>query len=245
MQQSLVSVVIANHNYGHFIGHAIESVAAQTHGSLELIVVDDGSTDNSVQEVKGLKTLLVERFTEFKLIEQPAKRGFNAALNIGINYVKGDLTILFDSDDIMFPTYVERTVRELLERVPSGVGFVYTNSVLIDNDGNRIQEGLSHSFDAELLQTKSYIPGCAATLTHVLRPIFPLDETITVGGKHLRWQQIVASGYKGMHIAEPLFYYRMHDSNHSGIGKKVIAARDGLGNKPAMLDGYWNPVPLK
>jgi hypothetical protein len=67
----------------------------------------------------------------------------------------------------------------------------------------------------------------------------PYDETIRKGTKHHKWKRIVANGWRGLHIPEPLFSYRMHEGNLSGIGKRVIAeVEQGVGGE-RILSGYW------
>jgi hypothetical protein len=139
---------------------------------------------------------------------------------------------------MIFPEYVATTANVLLKHRCNGVGFVYSDSILVDKDGTKVEEGHSNKFDIELLQSKSYIPGCAATLTEALKMVLPLDEAIKVGTKVHRWRKIVAQGFSGTYISEPLFYYRMHDHNTSGIGKRVLAdVSKGVRNP--LLSGYW------
>ncbi len=78
-------------------------------------------------------------------------------------------------------------------------------------------------FDPELLlaHDKRYIPETAPTVTSVLRAVLPFDEAITIHTKQHKWKKIVRAGWKGVYFPEPLFYYRMHEHNKSGIGKKV------------------------
>ena len=112
----LVSVVIPNHNGEQFIAECIESVLGQTYKEIEIIVVDDHSTDRSVLEISkyaGRVTLL-----------NSSQRGACFARNLGIQSAKGPLIALLDSDDIWMPTKLEKQV-ELIET--KGLGLVYCN----------------------------------------------------------------------------------------------------------------------
>lgn len=91
-----VSVVVCNHNYGHFIEQAIESALNQTHPPLEVVVVDDGSTDDSVQRAKAIGHPLVRLITQ-------ANGGQMAAYNTGFAAVSGDVVVFLDSDDRLLP----------------------------------------------------------------------------------------------------------------------------------------------
>ena len=242
----LVSVLVTNYNYGGYIEQAVKSVAAQTYNPLELIIVDDCSSDNSREVIERLVSEFNSRFKVPKLFYRDTRGGFSASLNTGFPHVQGEVTIFFDADDILFPTYIQRTTELLLTRRLEGVGFVYTHSILIDENGNPILgsdnkpiERPSARFDAELLKEHSYIPGCGATLTEALQKVFPFDETIQRGEKHARWQAIVSKGYSGLYIPEPLFHYRQHPYNLSGVGlrtKSQIAA-GGINNH--LLEVPW------
>src|SRR5947209_13220762 len=97
-----VSVIIPTYNHGRFIADAIESVLAQTYPVSEIIVVDDGSTDET-QEV-------VEKFGEkVRYIEQ-ANAGVSAARNTGIENSDGDLVAFLDADDTWLPEKIEKQV---------------------------------------------------------------------------------------------------------------------------------------
>ncbi len=244
--KDLVTILIPNFNYGRFIDATLQSVLQQTYRPLELIVVDDGSTDNSRQIIDSFIERVKKEGIHLRDPLYLAKNiGTNGALNRVIPLINGDVTIILDSDDSIFPQYVERTISALLKNKSNGVGFVYTDDILINESGGvlRNKDGREvrlpfRDFDAELLQTKSYIPGCAAILTDALKVVLPLEESIRKHTKHLRWKKIVERGYKGVHISEQLFFYRMHDNNNSGIGvdvKDKIASGQPVGE----ISDYW------
>ena len=100
----LVSVVIPCYNQAHFLGEAIESVLAQRYTNLELIVVDDGSTDNTSE--------VASRYEEVRLIRQENK-GLAGARNRGREEARGEYVVFLDSDDRLLANAVEIGVREL------------------------------------------------------------------------------------------------------------------------------------
>ena len=100
------SVVIPLYNKGREIARTLGGVAAQTYTPLEVIVVDDGSTDDSARVVEGLDLPGV------RLIRQP-NGGVSAARNRGIAEAKGDYIALLDADDYWKPEYLERTLSRL------------------------------------------------------------------------------------------------------------------------------------
>jgi len=98
----LVTVIIGNYNYGRFIDRAIENVLDQTYRNVELIVVDDGSTDNSREVIDRYDGKLLKIYKE--------NGGHAAAINVGFERSQGDVICLLDSDDYYAPIKLERTV---------------------------------------------------------------------------------------------------------------------------------------
>ena len=103
----LVSVVIPCWNQAHYLGEAIESVLAQSHPRLELVVVDDGSEDNSHE--------VAARYPGVRCLRQP-NRGVAAARNRGFAETTGEHVVFLDADDRLLPGALEVGVRELAEQ---------------------------------------------------------------------------------------------------------------------------------
>lgn len=98
----LVSIIINNYNYGRFLGEAIESALNQTYPHLEVIVVDDGSTDNSPKIIAHYKDKIIPVLKE--------NGGQASAFNAGFAATKGDIICLLDADDIALPEKVAEVV---------------------------------------------------------------------------------------------------------------------------------------
>jgi len=99
---STVSVVIPTFNYARFLGRALDSALGQTHAPSEIIVVDDGSTDDT--------PAVLERYSGLVKVHRQSTCGASAARNAGIALSTGDLIALLDSDDRWLPTKLERQV---------------------------------------------------------------------------------------------------------------------------------------
>jgi len=125
-----VSVVIPCFNQGHFLAEAIDSVRAQTYSLHEVIVVDDGSLDNSY-EVAG-------RYPDVQRL-RPRHRGVAASRNLGLARARGDFIVFLDADDRLLPHAIERGVAALSKRpqIAAAVGM----SRDIGDDGEVIGEG--------------------------------------------------------------------------------------------------------
>ncbi|MEN3973481.1 glycosyltransferase family A protein [Emcibacter sp. SYSU 3D8] len=237
---NLLTVVMPNYNYGRFIDEAIRSVAQQTYAPIELIVVDDASTDDSVAVATETLSKVTNLF-DTKLIALPENVGKLGALNRALSHVRGEYFMIQDSDDLLTPEYAARTIAELIEarKTDPSIGFIYTDCTLISQTGEILDRGKSTPFDPRLLEEYSFVPEPAMCLARPVLEAGPYDEAIRKGTKHHKWRRIVANGWMGKHLAEPIFYYRMHDKNMSGIGKRVIEEVEKGQRGHRILSGYW------
>src|SRR5262245_26112686 len=121
-----VSIVIASYNYGQYLNQALDSVRAQTHSDWEAIIVDDGSTDESVRIASGYLT-----DPRFRLLERPHE-GQPVTKNIGIAAARGDFIAFLDADDRWHPAKLAKQLRIMGQ---SQVGVVYSRRRLIDSSG--------------------------------------------------------------------------------------------------------------
>lgn len=118
MTSPTVSVIIPVYNRQDVIQRAVESVLRQTYTSLELLVVDDGSTDATVQRVREYSD------PRLQVLEQPENRGANAARNRGLKSADGSLIAFLDSDDRWYPKKLERQVQQMHDTADD-VGIVH------------------------------------------------------------------------------------------------------------------------
>ena len=106
----LVSVIITNYNYEKYLARTIDSVLQQNYPVKELIVVDDGSTDNSCQIINGYGSRIISIFQE--------NRGMTSATNAGFSASRGDIIFILDSDDTFSPLKVQTMVNYFLQVMP-------------------------------------------------------------------------------------------------------------------------------
>jgi glycosyltransferase involved in cell wall biosynthesis len=218
---SLISVVIPSYNHAAYIGKAVESVLGQTHRELELIVIDDGSTDASLEYLRCIAD------PRFQLVEQ-ANAGAHNAINRGLAMAKGDYLAILNSDDIFNP---ER-LRVSLEALAIGkADLVSTWIEVIDAEGRvlGVKEGwhnmlpwpiarpqhsfaVSDSFAKNLLMTNF-----VSTTSNVL---FSRRLYERIGGmRNLRfahdWDFLLraARDFECKLLPHPLMQYRIHSSN--------------------------------
>jgi len=122
-----ISVISPTYNRAHLITRAVHSVLNQTYQDFEYIVVDDASTDNTEEVIKGFKD---ERI---KYIKHEKNRGPSAARNTGIKAAKGEYIGFLDSDDEWLPEQAEKQVSKFLES-PDNVGVIYCGHVVISDE---------------------------------------------------------------------------------------------------------------
>jgi glycosyltransferase involved in cell wall biosynthesis len=108
----LVSVVICNYNYGQLLGEAIASALTQSYGNVEVIVVDDGSKDNSREVLEKYQSKVTCLYTRHQ--------GQAMALWAGVKISHGDIICFLDSDDVWFPTKIEEIVAVFRKREDVG-----------------------------------------------------------------------------------------------------------------------------
>ena len=154
-QNFLVSVIIPNYNYAHLISETIDSVKSQTFPNFECIIVDDGSTDNSVEVI----TNWIKNDHRFILL-QKTNGGLSSARNEGIKIAKGKYIAFLDSDDLWEKDKISSQLDKLKE---SEFDVVFSNSITFENN-QTLKETI---FDLRYLDVYEFlasnpIPGCAS-----------------------------------------------------------------------------------
>lgn len=131
--QKLISIIIPCYNHENFIQACIQSVIAQDYKNIELIIIDDGSKDNSVQKIEEMRALCEERFVKFKFFHRPNK-GLSATLNEALTYSSGIYISIIASDDIMYDATKTTKQIEFLEKDPNCVG-VFSGAAILKKNG--------------------------------------------------------------------------------------------------------------
>jgi len=132
VEAPLVAVVIPVYNAESTLAHTVESVTNQTHRNLEILLVDDGSTDASPE----IAQRLAEQDARIRVIRQ-ANQGVAATRNNGARAAKADYIAFLDNDDLWHPTKIEKQLAILIERGPD-YGFVYAPCRIIGTDDSHI-----------------------------------------------------------------------------------------------------------
>jgi len=122
----LASIIITSYNYEKFLPRAIDSALQQTYPVKEIIVVDDGSTDNSRAIITGYGNRITPVFKE--------NGGLISATNAGFTASRGEIIFFLDADDIFFPHKVETMVNYFLRVMPQNPAVLISHSLEVTND---------------------------------------------------------------------------------------------------------------
>lgn len=218
-----VSVIIPAYNAMTYLQETLESVLQQTFTDFEVLIVDDGSSDNIVQWANGLTDDRV------KFISQ-SNQGVSTARNLAISKANGDYIAFLDADDLWERTKLEKQA-QFLDDNPT-VGLVATWMILTDEQGN---PGAEVKIDfkqgnirKELIEI-SLIP--CGSIPMVRRVCFDkvglFDPTLRFGEDWEMWTRIAADYDFGL-IKETLVYYRQHSKNSSKNSQQILPDFDRL-----------------
>ncbi len=131
-EQPLVSIIIPCYNHANFVQDCIQSVIAQTYQNIELIIIDDGSKDETVEKIQKLVTQCTERFVKFEFRHRPNK-GLSATLNEALEWCQGEYFSAIASDDMMLNDKIEIQIDFLKNSIDSTIVGVFGGYNLIDD----------------------------------------------------------------------------------------------------------------
>jgi glycosyltransferase involved in cell wall biosynthesis len=197
-----ISVIIPCYNHGRYLPEALASVVAQTFGDWEVVIVDDGSTDDSAEVAERL----IAGYPHYRMrLLRQANQGLSASRNNGIHQARGVYILPLDADDQIEPGMLAATL-EVLERRPE-VGFVYTDVHMFGVE-NRIWSGGPYSlnklrFDCPMVPITLFRKRAWAAVEGFPSDLYPQGYE-----DWDFWLRLAAAGWQGDHIAQPLVRYR-------------------------------------
>ena len=229
--EPLVTVYIVNHNYGPYVIQSIESVLRQTLQDFELIIIDNGSTDNSIN--------LIEPFSKHKKILTISQEnlGLNAANNIALGRAKGKYIMRLDADDFL-DLHALEVLSNALNRNPD-IGLVFPDYYLINDDGLILQTVRRQDISkASLLDLPAH-GACSMMRRECLLALEGYDEAYNCQDGWDLWLRFIEN-YGVENINLPLFYYRQHSNNlsrnidHIHSTRAKILSKQANKNKPPL-----------
>ncbi len=215
MPKPSVSVVIPTYNRSALLKQAVLSVLAQTYTDFEIIVVDDGSTDDTRQVVEGLRDPRVRY-----VWQQNQQRC--VARNHGIREARGQWIAFLDSDDLWFPNRLRYQFQAMVRN--PGIGFVYCGSVRVDERGRFVYPQDFLRFRKTDAVTDKYsellVADCLTSITplidsDLLREVGEFDATLRHAEDWDMWIRM-AGKTKFLLVDQALTAVRIHTGNRSG-----------------------------
>ena len=209
MTSPVVSVILPTLNDAEYVAKAIESVISQTYTDFEIIVVDDGSTDGTIEYLNDHPDDRIE------LIVRQEESGITSAINRGIRESQGKFIARHDADDWSDDERLEKQVAYLDRN--SEVVLVGTGAYLVDEGGiiqsqRRVLE--SPSLD-DLINHNEFVHGSVMMRKAVLESVGGYDEWFHTTEDYDLWLRL-AEEYEVRNIDEPLYYFRQHDESLYG-----------------------------
>ncbi|SON55557.1 putative glycosyltransferase EpsH [Hartmannibacter diazotrophicus] len=245
LTNKLVSVVIPIYNGEKFIKETIECALNQTHKNLEILVVDDGSTDSSRQICQNLS----REYPRVKVFQKD-NGGVASARNYGIERANGEFIAFLDADDLWHPTKIEKQVAILEGHSPDWAA-VYSLSRTIDANGTCISPDLRRIARGYIFASHlalKYIGNGSSLLvrTSVAREVGGFDPSYAAAGiggcEDFDFELRIAQKYKIDCLAEHLVGYRHYpgnmSSNHGKMARGLSAVVEKFIASSPFLDGY-------
>jgi glycosyltransferase involved in cell wall biosynthesis len=213
----LVTVFMAAYNASKFIEKSIKSILCQTFKDYELIIVDDGSTDNTLDIIRSFTD---ERIT---IIENKINRGLIYTRNLALEHAKGTYLAIQDSDDISFPDRLEKQVITLDQN--ENLALIGSKALKIDKDNNVLNTKLDVISGSDLLKTQlffenTFVHSSIMIRTSVFNEIngyqtYPSAEDYDL---FIR----ISEKYAIDNLNDYLVYYRVHNNNFSTVNKDLL-----------------------
>lgn len=216
-----VSIIIPSYNSARFLNRTLLSVLDQTEQDFEILIVDDGSDDNTAQ-LLAMWAARDDRIRTFQLSENSG--GAAKPKNVGLSNARGEYIAVLDSDDEWMPTKLEKQLE--LFRSGSDLGFVGCNALIVESDGTEKKTRLVQTLDVlgRILQS-DYMGTGSSTMyrREVFEVVGGFDESLRSGQD---WEMRIRLAQKfpfAFVDGPPLVRYHQHAGN---ISKMAVESRD-------------------
>lgn len=231
----MVTIGVPNYNYAHFISEALNSVINQTYPNIELIIVDDVSSDNSIAVIENWISTYTGNI-QIKFIKNKKNLGLTKVCNIILDNAGGKYFQPLDADDILLPEKIERQVA-ILENSPN-TAVVYSNVMVINDSGkvinpdycSRINYDSTHMpsgwiFNDLLVFNFISLPSVLIH-TNYAREEGGFDESLQVQDYYM-WLRL-SEKYEIRYVEGPFAQYRIHDTSMSNLSSTNCASEESV-----------------
>lgn len=208
MQGSGVTVAISSYNYESYIRDALESVLRQTHANVELIVVDDRSTDGSLETVRNWMEKEGERFSRARLLRHSKNSGLSQTRNTAFENAANEFIFVLDADNEIYPEAISKLLNASIQ---TGAEAAYSQ---LEAFGATSGTGKAADWDPDMLARGNYIDAMALIRKQAWLAAGGYLDFETAGWEDYDlWCKFVELGFKGTFVAEKLCRYRVHASS--------------------------------
>lgn len=207
-----VSIVLPVYNGEKYLKQSIESIINQSYKNLELIIVNDCSTDSSLAIIE----LYVQMDDRVKLINNEQNLKLPASLNKGFSVAKGDFLTWSSDDNILYPNMIQRMAEEIMK----GYDFVYANMDYIDSDGEKIVNNGDNKLNYDIWSA-NIIGACFMYTRRVYDNIGEYNTKAFLVEDYDYWIRI-AKQYELKHVDEVLYAYRIHPNSLSSSRRRDV-----------------------
>lgn len=213
----VVSIIVPCYNQAAFLPEALNSVIEQTYADWEVIIINDGSTDNTA-EVAGRYVVLDNRI---RLVNQE-NMGVSAARNVGLREARGKYIVALDGDDIIAPQYIEKTLKMFSEENDTDVAYTQWGFFGVNDKAPE----LKYMGYRQLLVNNTVYCSAMYRREDALR-IGGYDENMHTGFED--WEffiRLLDEHSKVVQIPETLFFYRIKDVSRNTVANEREAEVD-------------------
>ena len=225
MNSPFVTVYVVNHNYGQYLEQAIESVLAQTFDDFELIIIDDGSTDNSCEILQQY----LERDNISVILQQ--NQGLTVTNNIALRAARGRNIMRLDADDYLDENAL-MVLSGILERNPD-VGLVFPDYFEVSEDGTILEVVRRHNFDEVSLRDQPAHGACTMIRRDCLLELDGYDTDFKCQDGYDLWVRFIEN-YQVRNVNLPLFFYRQHGNSLSSNEHRILSTRAQILEKQSL-----------
>ena len=224
--RSKINILIPTYNRASLIGTTIENCLRQEYDNFDIIIYDDGSTDNTANIVMSyIKNMDVSRKNKIRYIRGGKNMGIGHARNILLNNIDGEYGIWLDSDDVM--AYNRLSLCENYLKSNPHIDIVYSQIdrfILVNNELQRNNEIITadiKKYDKNNWDSLKYNTTCATACFKKELQKYKFDSELTMGGEDVLWLwTLINNDVQIGYISAPLYFYRRHSDRISNNKRK-------------------------
>jgi CMP-N-acetylneuraminic acid synthetase len=215
-----VTVYVPSESYGRYLEQALESVARQSLDAWELLVLDDGSVDQTAAVAEAFRARFPDRV---RVIRNEQPRGLRACANAALEHARGEFVLRLDADDWLDESALLVLV-DFLDRHPE-VGLVFPNWTYVDEEGRvlGVERRLQVGRGVGLLDLPAH-GACSLVRTRLLKAIGGYDLDLPTQDGHELWLKTLAR-HGVASVETSLFFYRQHPASLSRDESRLLATR--------------------